>query len=142
MLLAALGCCSCCLVCHCPATRRQVPSTHSALCFSNSPQVWAVREAVCELAFGHEAGRLAATPFYITTYLLVAGAYLISVLVPSIYVSLNKWGGEALVPAWQGSASASHGKGEQRCRHGQGPACWPSRGRAASHLPSAGCTRS
>lgn len=79
-----------------------------------------MREAVCELAFGHEAGRLAATPFYITTYLLVAGAYLISVLVPSIYVSLNTWGGEAMsagmaglgqrltweggatVPAWPG----------------------------------------
>ena len=51
-------------------------------------QVWAVREAVCELIFGHAAERLVAVPFYTVTYLLVAGAYLISVLVPSIYVSM------------------------------------------------------
>lgn len=47
-----------------------------------------MREAVCELAFGHAADRLVAVPYYTVTYLLVAGAYLISVLVPSIYVSL------------------------------------------------------
>ena len=49
-------------------------------------KVWAVREAVCELAYGYAAERLAAVPFYTATYLLVAGAYFISVLVPSIYV--------------------------------------------------------
>ena len=48
-----------------------------------------MREAVCELAFGHAAERLVAVPYYTVTYLLVAGAYLISVLVPSIYVSLS-----------------------------------------------------
>ena len=50
-------------------------------------KVWAVREAVVELAVCQSAAELAATPFYALTYVLVVAAYGISVLVPSIYVS-------------------------------------------------------
>ncbi|KAI7839147.1 hypothetical protein COHA_007150 [Chlorella ohadii] len=60
-------------------------------------KVWAVREAVCELVFGHAAERLVAVPYYTVTYLLVAGAYLISVLVPSIYGLLALVGATATV---------------------------------------------
>lgn len=49
--------------------------------------MWAVRENLAELALGVPAVQLAATPFYGLTALLVAAAFGISILVPSIYVS-------------------------------------------------------
>lgn len=52
-------------------------------------QVWAVRENVCELALGLPALQLAAVPFYGLTALLVAAAFGLSILVPSIYVSFS-----------------------------------------------------
>lgn len=50
-------------------------------------QVWAVREALVEMTLGAPSQSLRALPFYGITAALVALAYLISVLVPSIYVS-------------------------------------------------------
>lgn len=50
-------------------------------------QVWAVRENLSELALGLPAARLSAVPFYSGTAALVLGAYGLSTLIPSIYVS-------------------------------------------------------
>lgn len=50
------------------------------------PQVWAVRENLVELALGIPVLRLSRKAFYGLTALLVAAAYGISILVPSIYV--------------------------------------------------------
>lgn len=52
-------------------------------------QVWAVRENLVELALGMPALRLGHVSYYGLTALLVAAAYGISILVPSVYVSLN-----------------------------------------------------
>jgi hypothetical protein len=64
--------------------------------------VWAVRDALCELLVGVPAHNLSAGPFYCATLLLVAAAYAISVMVPSIYVSASAValaGGSATLPA-------------------------------------------
>ena len=60
-------------------------------------QVWAVRESVCELALGVPALQLAAGPFYCSTALLVAAAFGISIMVPSIYQLLALVGSTACV---------------------------------------------
>jgi hypothetical protein len=57
-------------------------------------KVWAVREALVEMVVQRPAAELAAGPFYCLTAALVLAAYLVSVLVPSIYVSGAPAGGQ------------------------------------------------
>ena len=70
---------------------------HAPLLAATNAQVWAVRENVCELALGVPALHLTAAPFYSATALLVAGAFGISVMVPSIYQLLALVGSTACV---------------------------------------------
>lgn len=75
-------------------------------------QVFAVREALVEMVLSVPSCQLAATPFYSITAALVAVAYLISVLVPSIYVS------EALadeIEAGWAPAGRAHGSCRRSC---------------------------
>ncbi|KAL4421082.1 hypothetical protein ABPG77_001377 [Micractinium sp. CCAP 211/92] len=60
-------------------------------------KVWAVRDNLCELALRQPALQLANRPFYAVTALLVAAAYGISILVPSIYGLLSLVGATACV---------------------------------------------
>lgn len=62
-----------------PHSRTTHPPTH--------PQVWAVRENLCDLALGMPAHRLPNPLYYAVTGLLVVVAYAISIMVPSVYVS-------------------------------------------------------
>ncbi|KAL4427706.1 hypothetical protein ABPG75_001795 [Micractinium tetrahymenae] len=60
-------------------------------------KVWAVREALIEMTLNVPSQTLGALPFYSITAALVALAYLISVLVPSIYGLLALVGATATV---------------------------------------------
>jgi hypothetical protein len=60
-------------------------------------QVWAVRESVCELALGAPPLSLGLAPFYALTALLVAAAYGVACVVPSIYALLALVGSTACV---------------------------------------------
>lgn len=81
--------------------RPQTPTPCDCLVASPAarhPQVFAVREALVEMTLSVPSCSLAALPFYSITAALVALAYLISVLVPSIYV------GGGMHPAQTGCA--------------------------------------
>ena len=95
-----------CVLAYLPACLpTHAPSLGPALALLPLPcflQVWAVRDVLCELLLGVPAHNLSAGPFYGATLLLVAAAYAISVMVPSIYVSVSAAmlaRGSAVLPA-------------------------------------------
>lgn len=96
---------ACLLACLPACLPTHAPSLGPALALLPLPcflQVWAVRDALCELLLGVPAHNLSAGPFYGATLLLVAAAYAISVMVPSIYVSASAAmhaRGSAVLPA-------------------------------------------
>ena len=96
---------ACLLTCLPACLPTHAPSLGPALALLPLPcflQVWAVRDVLCELLLGVPAHNLSAGPFYGATLLLVAAAYAISVMVPSIYVSVSAAmlaRGSAVLPA-------------------------------------------
>ena len=60
-------------------------------------KVWAVREAGCELALGVQARDLTAPAFYGVTAALVALAYVVSIVVPSVWFLVSLVGSTACV---------------------------------------------
>ena len=67
------------------------------LCTNSVLKVWAVRENLCDM-LGCNILQLSGSAFYCATLLEVAAAYIISQLVPSIWVFLSLIGSTVRVP--------------------------------------------